>query len=94
MNDYFCYNLIKEGEHMITKGIKFPNTKFIIDCIGLLASIGVLIVLVFNLYASFSANGSSEFGINIAGNQFILLSILFAITVVSALSSFVLKRIK
>ncbi|MBF7025077.1 hypothetical protein [Staphylococcus kloosii] len=79
---------------MITKGIKFPNTKFIIDCIGVLASIGILIVFVFNAYASFSANGSSEFGINIAGNQFILLSILFAITVVSALSSFVLKRIK
>lgn len=94
MNDYFCYNLIKEGEYMITKGIKFPNTKFIIDCIGLLASIGVLIVLVFNLYASFSANGSSEFGINIAGNQFILLSILCAIIAISALSSFVLKRIK
>jgi hypothetical protein len=94
MNDYFCYNFIKEGEHMITKGIKFPNTKFIIDCIGLLASIGVLIVLVFNLYASFSANGNSEFGINIAGNQFILLSILCAIIAISALSSFVLKRIK
>jgi uncharacterized membrane protein YwzB len=79
---------------MITKGNKFPNTKFIIDCIGVLASIGILIVFVFNAYASFSANGSSEFDINIAGNQFILLSILFTITVVSALSSFVLKRIK
>lgn len=79
---------------MITKGIKFSNTKFIFDCIGVLASIGVLIVFVFNAYASFSANGSSEFGINIVGNQFILLSILCALAVISALSSFVLKKIK
>lgn len=86
--------MFKEGEHMITKGIKFPNTKFLIDCIGVLASIGILIVFVVNAYSNFSANGSFEFGINIAGNQFIVLSILCAITVLSALSSFVLKKIK
>ena len=86
--------MCKEGEHMITKGIKFPNIKFIIDCIGVLASMGIFIVFIFNAYSNFGANGSSKFGINIAGNQFIVFSILCAITVLSALSSFVLKKIK
>ncbi len=79
---------------MLTKNIKYPYVKFIFDVVGILASVGILLMFIFNTYANFKSNGSSSFGINIIGSNMILLSILILIVVVCAVFSFVLKLIK
>lgn len=79
---------------MLTKNIKYPYVKFIFDVVGILASFGILLMLIFNTYANFEYNGSSSFGINIVGSSMILLSVLILIVVVCGVFSFVLKLIK
>ncbi|MGW7908862.1 hypothetical protein ACWEXP_14010 [Staphylococcus pseudoxylosus] len=79
---------------MLTKNIKYPYVKFTFDVVGILASVGVLLMLVFNAYANFESSGSSSFGINIAGANMALFSSLIFFVVVCAICSFVLKLIK
>ncbi|MCQ9289878.1 hypothetical protein NQ035_13515 [Staphylococcus gallinarum] len=79
---------------MLTKDIKYPYVKLIFDVVGVLASVGILLMFIFNAYANFESNGSSSFGINIAGFSMIFLSVLFLIVVVCAVFSFILKLIR
>ncbi|PKI23121.1 hypothetical protein CW746_03565 [Staphylococcus succinus] len=76
---------------MLTKNIKYPYIKLIFDVVGILASVGILLMFIFNTYADFESNGSSSFGINIIGSNMTLLSILILIVIVCAVLSFVLK---
>ncbi|HAL08547.1 MAG TPA: hypothetical protein DCO67_01075 [Staphylococcus sp.] len=77
---------------MLTKNIKYPYVKFIFDVVGILTSVGILLMFILNTYANFESNDSSSFGINIIGSNMILLSILILIVVVCAIFSFVLKK--
>lgn len=79
---------------MLTKNIKYPYVKFIFDVVGILASIGIVLIFIFNAYANFGSDGSSSFGINVTGSSMILLYGLIFIVVVCAIVSFVLKLIK
>ncbi|PTI73574.1 hypothetical protein [Staphylococcus succinus] len=79
---------------MLTKNIKYPYIKLIFDVVGILASVGILLMFIFNKYADFESNGSSSFGINIIGSSMVLLYILILIVVICAIVSFVLKLIK
>ncbi|HDH4585589.1 TPA: hypothetical protein PI225_002773 [Staphylococcus aureus] len=79
---------------MLTKNIKYPYVKLIFDVVGILASISILLIFIFNAYASFDSDGSSSFGINVTGSSMILLYSLIFIVVVCAIVSFVLKLIK
>ncbi len=79
---------------MLTKNIKYPYVKFIFDVVGILASISILLIFIFNAYANFGSDGSSSFGTNVAGSSIILLYSLIFIVVVCAIFSFVLKLIK
>lgn len=78
----------------LTKNIKYPYVKFVFDIVGLLASIGILLIFIFNAYANFASDGSSSFGINVTGTSMILLSSLILILVICAIVSFILKLIK
>ncbi|MGW7951203.1 hypothetical protein ACWEYS_13315 [Staphylococcus xylosus] len=79
---------------MLTKNIKYPYVKFGFDVVGVLASIGIFLIFIFNAYANFGSDGSSSFGINITGSSMVLLYILILIVVICAIVSFVLKLIK
>lgn len=79
---------------MLTKNIKYPYVKFTFDVVGILASVGILLMSIFNTYANFESNGSASFEINIIGSSMTLLSILILIVIVCAVFSFVLKLIK
>ena len=79
---------------MLTKNIKCPYVKFGFDVVGVLASIGILLIFIFNTYANFGSDGSSSFGINVTDSSMILLSSLILIVVICAIVSFVLKLIK
>ena len=79
---------------MLTKNIKYPYVKFIFDVVGILTSIGILLIFIFNAYDNFGSDGSSSFGINVTGSSMILLYSLIFIVVVCAIVSFVLKLIK
>lgn len=76
---------------MRNKNIKYPCIKFVFDVVGVLASIGILLIFIFNAYANFESDGSSSFGINVTGSSMVLLSSLIFIVVVCAIFSFVLK---
>ncbi|MBJ6154040.1 hypothetical protein [Staphylococcus aureus] len=79
---------------MLTKNIKYPYVKFGFDVVGVLASIGIFLIFFFNAHANFGSDGSSSFGINIAGSSMVLLYILILIVVICAIVSLVLKLIK
>ena len=79
---------------MLTKNIKYPYVKFIFDVVGILASIGILLIFIFNAYANFGSDSSSSVGINVTGSSMILLCGLIVIVVVCAIVSFILKSIK
>ncbi|PTF74166.1 hypothetical protein BU679_02350 [Staphylococcus chromogenes] len=74
--------------------MKYPCVKFVFDVVGVLASIGILLIFIFNVYANFESDGSSSFGINVTGSNVVLLSSLIFIVVVCAIFSFMLKLIK
>ncbi|WP_332272134.1 hypothetical protein [Staphylococcus pasteuri] len=87
--------LKKKGvENMLTKNIKYPYTKFFFDVVGVISSIGLLLLLIFNSYANFESSGSSELGIEWTGNTLISGAILIGLIVVCACVSFILKKIK
>lgn len=79
---------------MLTKNIKYPYVKFGFDVVGVLASIGIFLVFIFNSHANFGSDGSSSFEINVTGTSMVLLSSLILIVVICAIVSFVLKFIK
>lgn len=79
---------------MLTKNIKYPYVKFGFDIVGVLASIGIFLIFIFNAHANFGSDGSSSFGINVTGSSMVLLYILILIVVICAIVSFVLKLIK
>ncbi|MGW8017353.1 hypothetical protein [Staphylococcus xylosus] len=76
---------------MLTKNIKYPYVKFGFDVVGVLGSIGIFLIFIFNAHANFGSDGSSSFGINITGSSMFLLYILILIVVICAIVSFVLK---
>ena len=67
---------------MLTKNIKYPYVKFGFDVVGVLASIGIFLIFVFNTHANFGSDGSSSFGINVTGSSMVLLSSLILIVVI------------
>lgn len=79
---------------MLTSDIKYTYVKFIADLIGILAGIGILVILCLSSYAKFDANGTPAFGINITGQSFVFFIILIVIVIFCALCSYILKRIK
>ncbi|PTH28687.1 hypothetical protein BU600_10410 [Staphylococcus arlettae] len=79
---------------MLNKKIKYPYVKFVFDVVGILASVGILLMIVCNTYANFNSDGNSSFGITIVGANFMLLAVLMVIVVVCAILSFILKLFK
>ena len=79
---------------MITKNIKYPYTKLILDVVGIVSSIAFLMLIVINFYADFKSNGSSEIGIKWDENDLVLGAILIAIILMCAIASFILKLMK
>ncbi|TFV24674.1 hypothetical protein E4T75_04925 [Staphylococcus saprophyticus] len=78
---------------MITKNIKYPYTKLMIDIIGILSFIGVIITIIINFYMH-KSNTTFEMGFNVSGSSFTLLCVLLCITILCAIASTILKRIK
>lgn len=78
---------------MITKNIKYPYTKLMIDIIGILSFIGVIITIIINFYMH-KSNTTFEMGFNVSGSSFTLLYVLLCITILCAIASTILKRIK
>ncbi len=78
---------------MITKNTKYPYTKLMIDIIGILSFIGVIITIIINFYLH-KSNTTFEMGFNVSGSSFTLLCVLLCITILCAIASTILKRIK
>ncbi|CPD55048.1 hypothetical protein G0Z86_13425 [Staphylococcus aureus] len=79
---------------MLTKDIKYPYIKLVFDVIGILASIGFLLLLVINFNADFKSNGNIKIGVEWVGNDFVLGVVLICIILFCAIASFLLKCIK
>ncbi|PKI06514.1 hypothetical protein CW744_02865 [Staphylococcus xylosus] len=77
---------------MITKNIKYPYAKLIMDIISILSFIGVIITIIINFYMHKSST-TFEMGFNVAGSSFILLCVLLCITIFCAIASTIFKRI-
>lgn len=77
---------------MITKNIKYPYAKLMMDIISILSFIGVIITIIINFYMNKSSN-TFEMGFNVAGSSFIVLCILLCITIFCAIASTIFKRI-
>ncbi|PTI63248.1 hypothetical protein BU095_10035 [Staphylococcus xylosus] len=77
---------------MITKNIKYPYAKLMVDIISILFFIGVIITIIINFYMHKSST-TFEMGFNVAGSSFILLCVLLCITIFCAIASTIFKRI-
>ncbi len=77
---------------MITKNIKYPYVKLMVDIISILSFIGVIITIIINFYMHKSST-TFEMGFNVAGSSFILLCVLLCITIFCAIASTIFKRI-
>lgn len=77
---------------MITKNIKYPYAKLMMDIISILSFIGVIITIIINFYMHKSST-TFEMGFNVAGSSFILLCVLLCITIFCAIVSTIFKRI-
>ncbi|PTH99676.1 hypothetical protein BU099_04530 [Staphylococcus xylosus] len=77
---------------MITKNIKYPYAKLMMDIISILSFIGVIITIILNFYMHKSST-TFEMGFNVAGSSFILLCVLLCITIFCAIASTIFKRI-
>ncbi|PTI16374.1 hypothetical protein BU115_13070 [Staphylococcus xylosus] len=77
---------------MITKNIKYPYAKLMVDIISILSFIGVIITIIINFYMHKSST-TFEMGFNVAGSSFILLCVLLCITIFCAIASTIFKRI-
>ncbi|AID00644.1 hypothetical protein BU100_08325 [Staphylococcus xylosus] len=77
---------------MITKNIKYPYAKLMMDIISILSFIGVIITIIINFYMHKSST-TFEMGFNVAGSSFILLCVLLCITIFSTIASTIFKRI-
>lgn len=77
---------------MITKNIKYPYAKLMMDIISILSFIGVIITIIINFYMHKSST-TFEMGFNVAGSSFILLCVLLYITIFCAIASTIFKRI-
>ncbi|SCT02372.1 hypothetical protein [Staphylococcus caeli] len=62
--------------------------------IGVLASIGIIILFISNIFWKYSADGSFSGGMNIDGPNMIAFYILVAIVILSAITSAILKKRK
>ncbi|WP_156897226.1 hypothetical protein [Jeotgalicoccus psychrophilus] len=56
---------------MITQNIRYLYLKFTIDAAGVLAAVGIPILLINNIYTDSVSNGGFEAGINISGQNMI-----------------------
>lgn len=79
---------------MLTKNIKYPYTKFGFDMLGIITFIGVVIIVALNCYLHTESDGNFEMGFNVSGMSSTIMSVLLLITLISALVSFILKKIK
>lgn len=79
---------------MIARNIKYPYIKLLFDVVGILSIIGLLFLFGANFYIESDANGNFNTGITISGSNAIVCGILFWVTIISALASFLLKKIK
>lgn len=77
---------------MITKNIKYPYAKLMMDIISILSFIGVIITIIINFYMHKSST-TFEMGFNVAGSSFILLCVLLCITFICTIASTIFKRI-
>ncbi|RIM74813.1 hypothetical protein BU121_13225 [Staphylococcus xylosus] len=77
---------------MITKNIKYPYAKLMVDIISILFFIGVIITIIINFYMHKSST-TFDMGFNVAGSSFILLCVLLCITIFCAIASTIFKRI-
>ncbi len=62
--------------------------------IGVLASIGIIILFISNIFWKYSADGNFSGGMNIEGSNMIAFYILVAIVILSAITSAILKKRK
>lgn len=79
---------------MLSKNIKYPYVKLTFDIIGMVSSMGILLLLILNFHAKFYENGGSEFWIKLTGNSFILAVVLFFVTIMCTIGSTIFKTIK
>ncbi|MDG0822536.1 MAG: hypothetical protein L0L09_01460 [Staphylococcus equorum] len=79
---------------MIAENIKYPYVKLLFDVVGILSFITLLFVFGINFYIESDPNGNFNAGITISGSNAIVCGILFWVTIISALASFLLKKIK
>lgn len=80
--------------HMIAKNIKYPYIKLLFDVVGIVSFIALLFVFGANFYIESDTNGNFNTGITISGSNAIVFSILLWVTIICALASFLLKKIK
>ncbi len=79
---------------MIAKNIKYPYIKLLFDVVGILSFITLLFVFGANFYIESDSNGNFNTGITISGSNALVFSILLWVTIICALASFLLKKIK
>ncbi|MDG0842169.1 hypothetical protein M4L39_01865 [Staphylococcus equorum] len=79
---------------MIAENIKYPFIKLLFDVVGVLVFIALLFVFGTNFYIESDSNGNFNTGITISGSNALVFSILLWVTIICALTSFVLKKIK
>lgn len=79
---------------MLTKNIKYPYTKLGFDMLGIIAFIGVVTIVALNCYLHTESGGNFEMGFSVSGMSSTIMSVLFLITLISALVSYLLKKIK
>ena len=78
---------------MLTKGIKYPYVKFFFDVIGILCAISVLAIIFVNGFTN-SQSGNFSLGFEITGTHMIMMNILVLVTMICAIASTILRRVK
>lgn len=79
---------------MLNNNVKYPHAKLLFDVVGIISSISILLLIVFNLYLKFESNGIVEIGVKWnESSLYIGLTLLFLI-IFCAIISYILKFIK
>lgn len=78
---------------MLTKGNKYPYVKFLFDVIGILCAISVLVLVFVNGFIN-NQSGNFSLGFEITGTHMIMMNILVLVTMICAITSTILRRVK
>ena len=72
---------------------KYPYVKFLFDVIGILCAISVLVLVFVNGFIN-NQSGNFSLGFEITGTHMIMMNILVLVTMICAITSTILRRVK